>query len=366
MTLNLQSVRSSSIRLYEAETSPDLIAERYGLDRAGIVDFSLNVNPFGSPPGAIAAARDALDSANLYPDLDFGPLRKALAARHGVTADCLFFGAGLDDVIKLLIQAWTTPGDNVLVHIPTFPRYELEARIAGCSVVCVENERPEEIDLAGIGEKLASGNVALAFLCTPNNPTGATVGNVDISRLARSAPDTILIVDEALIYPREDGAIPLVGEHANICVLRTFSKYFGLAGLRIGYAVAPERLLRAAEAGRPPFNMATAAMQAATAALADEQFLPACKAAFEAEVAHFRQAISGRDDIAVRGGNANMLLLDLGGRDAPAVSAALAAQGIVVADATSFRGLERHNMLRVSLRGRADNLKLISALETMR
>lgn len=365
MTLNAQNARLASMRLYEEETSVDVIAARYGLDPSAVVDFSLNVNPLGSPPAAIAAAHAALSTSNLYPELSFGKLRAALARRHSLAEDRLFFGAGLDDVIKLLLHAWTSEGDTVLVHIPTFPRYELEARLHGCDVACVENDDPAAINVEGIEQALKSGRIALAFLCTPNNPTGATVGNADIEKMAGANPDTIFIVDEALIYPLDDGALPLAATHANVCVLRTFSKYFGLAGLRIGYAVADAGLVRVAEVGRPPFNMAAPAVEAAAAALADEAFLPSCKAVFAQETEHFRERLSATP-LSIRGGNANMLLLDLGDRDAAEATAALARRGIVVADATSFHGLERHNMLRVSLRGRQDNLELIAALETIR
>jgi len=362
MTLNIQCANMASMRLYEAETSPAVIARQYGLPLSDVVDFSLNVNPLGSPPSAIAAARQALSETNLYPDLNFGILRAALSSRHAIAEECFFFGSGLDDVIKLILHAWTSEGDKVLVHIPTFPRYELEARVRGCGVICIENDDPAAISVAGIEQALARDGIALAFICTPNNPTGATVGNTDIERLARAYPDTIFVVDEALIYPLEQGAIPLCNSLANICVLRTFSKYFGLAGLRIGYAVAAAPLVRVAEVGRPPFNMAAVAMHAAAASLTDETFLPHCKALFREETDYFRQRLSA-SSIAIRGGNANMLLLDLGARSAGDAASALAQSGIVVADATSFHGLEKHSMLRVSLRRREDNLKLIAALE---
>ncbi len=363
MTLNAQNAQMASLRLYEAETSIETIAQQHGLNPIDVIDFSLNVNPLGSPPTAVAAAQAAMRSANLYPDLHYGRLRAALALRHDVEEECLFFGSGLDDVIKLLLQAWTSSGDKVLIHIPTFPRYELEARLRGCDVVAVANDRPETIGIANLERELGRGDVALSFICTPNNPTGATVDNTDIARLADAYPATLFVIDEALIYPLEQGAIPLCADRPNLCVLRTFSKYFGLAGLRVGYAIASSELVRIAEVGRPPFNMSEAAVQAAVAALADRHFLPDCKATFQKETSYFRERLATVSDITVKGGNANMLLLDLAGRDASKTAETLAAMGIVVADATSFHGLEHHPFLRISLRGREDNLKLIAALE---
>lgn len=362
MTINSQCAALASLRLYEQEASVEAVAQKYALDPAGIVDFSLNVNPLGSPAGALSAAAVALTAANLYPDVRFAPLRAALAARHGVGEDSLFFGAGLDDVIKLLIHALTSAGDSVLVHLPTFPRYELEARLSGCSVVAVENDPPERIDADRISQALQRQAVAMAFLCTPNNPTGARIGVAEIEGLLRRFPDTLFIVDEALIYPLEEGAIPLCAGHANIIVLRTLSKYFGLAGFRVGYAVGSPALLKLVEVGRPPFNMAAPSVAAAIAALDDGAFLSRCKAEFAAEVAHFRAAAEAIPGLAVRGNHANMLLLGTGRLSAGACCAQLAARGILVADATSFRGLEGLNLIRVSLRGRADNERLITAL----
>lgn len=365
MTLNHQCAELATLRRYEDETSPELIGRTYGLDPSTIIDFSLNVNPLGSPERAVSAAVKSLSQANRYPDLRYGHLRSRLAERHGVDEAALFFGAGLDDVIKLLLQAWTSEGDEILVHVPTFPRYELEGRLRGCSVVYVESERPEVISAEAIELALERRTVALAFLCSPNNPSGAVIDNASIKRLAVRFPETIFVVDEALIYPALEQAIPLCRLHDNIVVLRTFSKYYGLAGLRIGYAVGPERLIRVAEVGRPPFNMSAAASEAAIAALSDHSFLAKCKEVFEHEVSYFREALTNIPGASIVGSNANMLLIDLGDHGGPECVSRLASMGLIVADASSFRGLEGRNMIRVSLRGRVENNKLTSALRAV-
>jgi histidinol-phosphate aminotransferase len=365
MTMQPRNPKVASVRRYEAEISVASVAAQHGLDPADILDFSLNINPFGPPQGAIEAARAALAESNRYPDLRFASLRRAVARRHDVHEDALFFGAGLDDVIKLLVHAWTVEGSAVLVHLPTFPRYELEAQLRGCRVITVESPTPERTDLAGLDTALARDPIALAFICSPNNPTGETFAVSAIDDLAIRHAETLFVVDEALINPTEDGAIALPKRRRNVAVLRTFSKYFGLAGLRIGYAVADPRLIAVAEVGRPPFNIATPSVEAAVAALADDAFLARCKATFAAERAFFVEAVGKVPGITIRGSNANMILLDLA-TQAPAQAAdALAARGVIVADATSFRGLEQHRSLRVSLRGRADNEKLVAAIRAI-
>jgi len=361
MTINPQNAVMASMRLYEAETSIADIAARHALDVADVIDFSLNVNPFGPPASAVEAACAALGCSHLYPDLRFAALRSALAERHGVSPESLFFGAGLDDVIKLIVHAWTSDGDTVLVHLPTFPRYELEARLRGCKVGCVAGEAPEKTDIAGMHAALRAGGIAMTFVCSPNNPTGEKIPREAVAGLARAAGQGLLVVDEALLDPAEDGAVPLLARHANLVVLRTFSKYFGLAGTRVGYAIAAPELVRAAEVGRPPFNLARASIAAACAVLDDAAFLDRCRATFAEERAWFAAQISGIPGARIRGSNANMVLLDVDMAPGEAAQR-LAAQGIVVADASSFRGMENYRALRVSLRGRADNKKLLAAI----
>lgn len=351
------------IRLYESEISVPIVAARFGLDPTTIEDFSLNVNPFGPPPSAIRAARSALDRCNAYPDTRLPALRAALARRHGVDEDRLFFGAGLDDVIKLLVQAWTAEGDEVLVHVPTFPRYELEARLHGCNVVAVHGDPPWVIDVGAIRASLANRRVEVAFLCTPNNPTGAIIVNDDVLALARDFPQTIFIVDEALGNPLDEGAVSLARSEANVVVLRTFSKAFGLAGLRIGYAVGPASLLAVAEIGRPPFNVAVTAEAAATAALDDPAFVTQSYRTFADEVTFFLQGLARLPGFALRGRHANMLLIEIAAGPASACVDALAAQGVLVADAACFGSRDRHAAIRVSLRDRAANARLLAALE---
>lgn len=351
------------VRLYESESSVASVAAAHGLDPAAILDFSLNVNPFGPPAGAIAAARAALTRAHHYPDVRLPALRGAVAARHRVRDDEIFFGAGLDDVIKLLLHAWTAAGDAVLVHLPTFPRYELEARLHGCEIVAVTGAAPWTIDVAGIESALRSRPIALAFLCTPNNPTGETLDAATIGRLARLAPRTIFVVDEALANPLAPGLATDRPDAPNLVVLRTFSKAYGLAGFRVGYAIGPARLLSIAELGRPPFNVALPSEAAALAALADDAFVRDCQARFRSEIERFSARIGRLPSYRIRGRHANMLLIELPGRPMAPLQDALAARGIVVADAACFGGLDGHSALRVSLRETAANDRLADALE---
>jgi histidinol-phosphate aminotransferase len=354
--------RTALPRLYESEISPAIASARFGLDPAHILDFSLNVNPFGPPASAVAAARAALERCNAYPDTRLAALRAVLARRHAVDEDQLFFGAGLDDVIKLVLQAWVGDGDGVLVHVPTFPRYELEARLCGANLIAVDSDPPWAIDVDSIRAQLQQGRVGVAFLCTPNNPTGATIRTPVIRAMARDFRDTVFIIDEALGNPLDEGAVALARSEPNVVVLRTFSKAFGLAGLRIGYAVGPVALLALAERGRPPFNVTALAEAAALAALDDAAFVTRSYDTFRAETQRFADALERLPAFALRGRHANMLLLEVKSGTTGECIDRLAERGLLVADGACFGSRRECAAIRVSLRDGAANARLLAAL----
>lgn len=354
-----------SVRLYETESSVASVCAEFGFEAAAVADFSLNVNPFGPPASAVAAAAVVLARSHAYPDVQLAALRVAVAARHATTGDRLLFGAGLDDVIKLILHAWTAEGDTVLVHLPTFPRYELEARLRGCRVVAVTGRAPWRIDLDGIAAALARERVALAFLCSPNNPTGEKIDVDVVATLATRFPHSILVVDEALLDPREDGVSALAAMTTNVVQLRTFSKYYGLAGFRVGYAHASPSLVATAERGRPPFNVALPSEAAAIAALGDRAFVDASFRRFREEADRFCAGLARLPALALRGRNANMLLVEVCDRPARELQRELEARGIVVADAACFGGMDGVEALRISLQDTAANDRLLAALATV-
>lgn len=359
---NPHFTRELPVRLYEAESSVASVVAEHGFDPAEVIDFSLNVNPFGPPASAVTAATAALARSNAYPDVQLAALRRAVAARHGTREANLFFGAGLDDVIKELLHAWTAEGDAVLVHLPTFPRYELEAALRGCRVVAVTGRTPWHIDPDAIAAALSRQRIALAFLCTPNNPTGEKIDAATIASLARRFRETIFVVDEALLDPRETGVSALVDEVDNVVQLRTFSKYYGLAGFRVGYAHAPASLVAVAERGRPPFNVALPSEAAALAALADRTFIDETYRRFREAGDAFCAGLERLPGLALRGRHANMLLIELRDRATRELQRALEAKGLLVADAACFGGMEGYAAFRVSLRDAASNARLLAAL----
>jgi histidinol-phosphate aminotransferase len=330
-----------------------------------LLDFSWNVNPFGSPESSLRAAARALRHSHLYPPADLPELRAALAEWHGIPADSLAFGAGVDELIKLAVHAWARRGDEAVTPVPTFGRYGIELVEHGVVVRAVRSPDPWQISVEALEDALRSPRVVIAFLCLPNNPTGAMVPAGEVGRLAAAFPHVQFVIDEAMIYPPEPGLIPLALERSNVAVLRTFSKYFGLAGLRVGYVVAQPERLAAVERARPPFNVSPVASAAAVAALDDTAFLERCRDLIHDEVEHFTSRLQELAPFTVVSAVCNVVMIRLHGMRASTLIEALTARGLAVRSGCAFAGLEHIESIRVSLLTRTANDRLADALSEL-
>ncbi len=239
-----------------------------------IIKLASNENPLGPSPKAAAALQCLLPSLHIYPDGSCFDLRKALAKKLDIDPMELIFGNGSDEVIKMLGLTFLEPGDEVLVCEPTFSEYAYAANLMGAklrSLPLADYAFDLEGMLAAINPK-----TKMVFICNPNNPTGAYVNEKAVDSFLAKVPEQVLIVfDEAYYeyvtaddYPE---TMKYIREGRNVVVLRTFSKIYGLAGLRIGYGVAPGQLAQLIQRVREPFNVNAAAQVAALAALEDEE-----------------------------------------------------------------------------------------------
>jgi len=239
-----------------------------------IIKLASNENPLGPSPKAMAALQQYLTSLHIYPDGNAFELRRALAQRLGVDAGEIIFGNGSDEVIKMLGLTFLEPGDEVLICEPTFSEYAYAAHLMGAklrSLPLKEHAFDLEAMLAAVNPK-----TKMVFICNPNNPTGAYVNKAAVDSFLARIPEHVLVVFDEAYYEYVRAAdypdtIGYVREGRNVVVLRTFSKIYGLAGLRIGYGVAPGQLAQLIQRVREPFNVNAAAQVAALAALEDEE-----------------------------------------------------------------------------------------------
>jgi histidinol-phosphate aminotransferase len=246
---------------------------------AEVLKLSSNENPLGASPAAVAAFRDVAGSVNRYPSSDHAALRAAIGAVHGLDPARIVCGAGSDEIIALLTQAYAGPGSEVIHTEHGFAMYRIGALAAGAVPVEVrERERRTDVDaiLAAASER-----TALVFVANPNNPTGTMIAASEIERLAAGLPArTLLVLDAAYaeFVAGFDGHAGLVAARDNVVMTRTFSKIHGLGGLRVGWACAPAHVIDVLNRVRPPFNVSAEGLAAAEAAVRDTEFVAFCRA----------------------------------------------------------------------------------------
>ncbi|MFN3938704.1 MAG: histidinol-phosphate transaminase [Gemmobacter sp.] len=245
---------------------------------ANAVKLSSNENPFGPSDRAREAFLRAAHSLHRYPSTDHDALRRAIAEVHGLDPRAIVCGVGSDEIISLLCQAYAGPGDEVLHTEHGFLMYRISALAAGATPVSVpERERTTDVDAL-----LAACNrrTRLVFLANPNNPTGTMIGPGEVARLAEGLPSqALLVLDGAYAEYVEgfDGGAGIVAARDNVVMTRTFSKIYGLGGLRVGWAYAPRPVIDVLNRIRGPFNLSSAALEAAEAAVRDQDHVARCR-----------------------------------------------------------------------------------------
>lgn len=337
----------------------DVLAERLGLGPARILKLDGNENPYGPSPKALAAIASER-AYHIYPDPDQRKVRDALAAFLGIDASTIVCGLGSDDLIDLILRAVITPaaagrGDGVINCTPTFGMYPFDTEIAGGRVIDVPRLESFALDLPAI--ERAARDAKLLFLASPNNPTGNRLDEDEIVRLL--ALDIIVVIDEAYIEfaGRDHSAVRLIAGHENLVVLRTFSKWGGLAGLRAGYGVMSPALASVLMTIKQPYNLNVAAGVAILASLDDATLLDerACDICGTRD--RLAALLAGVSWLHPYPSEANFILCRLDGLDAVEVKRRLADRGIFVRyfDTPALRnhlrisvGLEEHNAMLVS------------------
>ncbi len=243
------------------------------------VKLSSNENPLGPSPRAIEAMREAAANMHRYPSSDHAELRTAIGEVHGLNPEQIICGAGSDEIITFLCQAYAGPGDEVLYTEHGFAMYRISAQAAGATPVEVrEHERVTDVDalLAGCSER-----TKLVFIANPNNPTGTMIGAADVARLAGGIPDgALLVLDGAYAEYVEgfDAGASLIAERSNVFMTRTFSKIYGLGGARIGWGYGPQEIIDVLNRLRGPFNVSSTALAGALASVRDTDYVDQCRA----------------------------------------------------------------------------------------
>ena len=245
---------------------------------SGIIKLASNENPLGASPLAVAAMRAALDDIARYPDGSGFDLKKALSERYQVEHACIVLGNGSNDLLELAAHAFLAPGDKAVYADHAFAVYALATQAVGATGISVPATQGFGHDLPAMLQAAVQHKAKMIFIANPNNPSGTFLGAAELLEFLRSVPSHILVVlDEAYNeYLPQNLRYDSVGwlrEFPNLIISRTFSKAYGLAGLRVGYALASESVADMLNRVRQPFNVNSVAQAAAVAALQDESFV---------------------------------------------------------------------------------------------
>jgi len=269
------------IKTYEAGKPIELVVREYGVDSKDIVKLASNENPYGTSPKVNQAVKDISNKMFLYPDDSMYVLKEGLAKKFNVKENEVIIGAGSDQVIEFAVHAKLNSKAKVLMNSITFAMYEIYARHVGAEIIRTASR---EHDLEEFYALYLEHKPEMIFICTPNNPTGDAIDTDKLKDfLRRIDNDTLVVVDGAYMEyaafkdtSKSVSAEELIREFSNVLYLGTFSKAYGLGGMRTGYGIANQDIIKALYKLRPPFNITTLSLEAATVALSDETFVSDC------------------------------------------------------------------------------------------
>lgn len=342
----------------------EYVAARYGIASADVAKLGSAENPHGASPKARSAVAEAIDRLGLYPSWTAEPLREKLADTYGYSTDQVICGAGETEIISLIIRACCEPGGRILMPGPCFPIYHLLAEAEGRVPVLVHEatDRPSMALDVDAYTAAITAETRIVFITNPHSPSGTWLSEADLRRIIEAAPHALVVLDEAYVhYSNTAGFIHLAREYGHVAVLRTFSKAYGLAGLRVGFGVAARPLIDALLAVKATWNLGQLQIAGAAAALDDHEHVARTVATITDAKAYVQERFGELDRFRMLPhSRANFFLVEVldPETDSTKVFNGLLERGVIVKDgAESWRGLDdRFLRCDVNFKERMDQL----------
>ena len=346
---------------YEPILPYEVLSRELEIPMERIVKLDANENPYGPLPEVRERLAD-LGNLHIYPDPESRRIREKLAQYHQIPTDNIVIGAGADELIDLIMRLVIDPGDVLINCPPTFGMYAFDGALNDARVLSVPRTSDFSLDYEGIVQAVKASRPKLIYLATPNNPDGSLISTEQIETLL-TLP-VLVVLDEAYINfsTPSSGWIQKVDEYQNLFVLRTFSKWAGLAGLRIGYGVFPKKFTQKLLAAKQPYNISVAAEEAACTTLSYIQKIDRMTELIVEERGRLHQQLNEISWLEPYPSQANFILCRVMDRDAAMVKMKLRGQGILIRHFNK-PGLTDH--IRISVGKPEDTDRLISALMEM-
>jgi len=329
-----------------------------GISPEQVLDFSVSLNPYGPPPAVRASLKETDIAA--YPDSATTRLTNRLAEVLNISAANLIAGAGATELIRLAALCYLGADDTLLITTPTYGEYEVAARLSGARVITQPTRAEDgfQLDVAETLRLIKEHRPRAVFLCNPNNPTGSYLARDDVVMIIASAPDSLIVLDEAYIAFTDKPwpSLELI-KHPNLLIIRSLTKDYALAGLRLGYAVADGSIINTLKKARPPWNVSAPAQSAGLTALADGDYLKSCAAKIKKSKAYLSAELASLG-CEVLPSATNFFLVKVG--DGAAWQRRLLERGLLVRDGASF-GLPEY--IRLAPRTPPECRRLVTAIK---
>jgi threonine-phosphate decarboxylase len=343
-------------------------AQESGLKPQQILDFSSSVNPLGPSKKALVAANRAFSEIAAYPDTNSNQLRDLLAKHYEVERGNIIVGNGSTELMYMFAETFLRPGESVIMPAPTFGEYEGAVRKAGVAPKFVKLGGDFQIDAQAF--KLSMAGAKMVFLCNPNNPTGMLIPQETLKDLLETAlsQDTLVFLDEDFLeFVKDEKSLSMVGnieKYPNLFILRSFTKLYGLTGLRVGYGIANPEIINSLLCAKIPWNVNCLAQAASLAALKDVAHLKLTHELINKEKAWLEKEFAEIKSLKVFPADANFYFVDIHktGLTAAELRNRVISEGILIRDCTSFRCLDEF-YIRVAVKTHEENVLLIAALK---
>ncbi|MFQ5440253.1 MAG: threonine-phosphate decarboxylase CobD [Nitrosopumilaceae archaeon] len=331
----------------------------------GILDFSSNINPLGPPPRVLKTLKNQLKTLQIYPDSNSLDLRKNLQNYTKIPFSQIVIGNGATEIIYNFCMTLLSKKTPVLIPVPTFGEYEVAAKLAGAKVEFYKTMNLTE-DLDAFISKLPRNGCT--FICNPNNPTGFLLSKNLLKKIIVSAKkkNTIVFLDECfieLVPDYSESVVNLVKKYDNLFVLRSLTKSFGLAGIRVGYGIGTKKLISILNKIKIPWNVSGLAQHAASTAISNPNYMKQTKKIIKTELIYLKKNISKLKNFECYNSTTNFILIKSKLKSS-ILKQKLLKKKILIRDCSNFSGLNNYHF-RVAVKTRKENQKLVRALEEL-
>lgn len=370
MKLAREEIRTSGPCVHGGEVNDAARAHR--ISPRKILDFSANVNPLGPPKNALAAIKKNFWQIPFYPDSNSRMLKTSISKHAGLNSNNIIVGNGSTELIWLFSWVFIKNGDEALMPSPTFGEYEIAVRRAGGRpkfVILDQNDFHVKADnfIDQIGAR-----TKVIFLCNPNNPTGKLIAKKELSNIVEAAEqkDALIFIDEDFMdFVDENKQVTLadnISVHKNTFVIRSFTKFFALAGIRVGYGIGCKEMIELLHHAKAPWSVNCLAQVAGVAALKNYRYINETKRLIARERLYMLKGLVQINGFKVFSTDANFVLINIKdtGLTAARLKEKLLEHGILIRDCSSFRGLDKY-FIRIAIRTRRENEKLLKVMQSV-